>query len=406
MSDRIVKARQVAVVLLITALILFVAGVVGSIAISGVDRGNDDTLWVALMFSAVNLAFALSGYVIAVRSGNRLGWLLLGLAVLVNLGGAADSYAAYALYMATDAPGGLAAAWVADFVISGAGLLFGTFIFVFLLFPHGRLPEGRWRLLAYVGGAGAFLAQLDVAFSPGPLPGFPEIHNPLGSRAAEGLLERAEFVSMIVILVALIGSIASMVSRYRRSGSRERQQMKWVGAAGGFLVLIIASGPIWWIAAPSVGEAIWPALFATGLAGIPTSIAISILKYRLYDIDVVINKTLVYVSLTVVLAACYLGSIVLLQSLLPVAGDSDLAIAASTLAVAALFQPLRVRIQGFIDRRFYRRKYDAAQTLQEFSAHLRDQVDLDSLNHELFAVVARTMGPSHASLWLREGAAG
>jgi hypothetical protein len=194
-----------------------------------------------------------------------------------------------------------------------------------------------------------------------------------------------------------------MISRYRRSGAEQRQQMKWFGAAAGFLALVILSGPIWWTLSPSFGNIAWPLLFGTALAGIPISIAVSVLKYRLYEIDVVVNKTLVYLVLTAILAALYFGLIVLMQQILPVTGDSDLAVAASTLAVAGLFRPLRARVQGFIDRRFYRRKYDATETLGDFSAHLRDQVDLDSLNRELVAVVGRTMQPAHASIWLRAG---
>lgn len=385
---------------------LFVAGAIGFIGTLGVDRGNGEADWIGVMFALVNVAFAISGYVIARQTGNPIGWLLLVFSVLSNLGGLADSYAAYALFKEPGSlPAGEAAAWIADFVISGAGLLFGLFVFVFLLFPDGDLPTGRWRAVAWVGGIGAVVAQLDVALSPGPLPGFPTIQNPLGNRSLEPALNVGETVAMVLILVGLLGSVAWMIRRYRRSRAEQRQQMKWFGVGAGFLALVILSGPIWWLLAPSFGELAWPVLFAAALGGIPVSIAVSVLKYRLYDIDVVINKTLVYVALTVILAACYLGSIVLLQRVLPLSEDSDIAVAASTLAVAALFQPLRTRVQGFIDRRFYRRKYDASETLGEFSTHLRDQVDLDSLNRELVGVVSRTMQPEHVSLWLRpEGA--
>ena len=390
--------------LLAVTLGLFFAGLVGVVLTMDVDRGNEEQSWVGIVFAIAFLAFALSGFVIAHRTGNPLGWLLLGLALLSNLGGAADSYALYGLLKE---PGSLPAArfagWLADFVISGAGLLFGVFVFVFLLFPTGRLPGGRWKAIPWAALLGGLVAQLNVAFAPGPLPGFPTVPNPLGSRTFGPVLETVEPVGMVLILGAVIGAVASMISRYRRSGAEQRQQMKWFGAAAGFLALVILSGPIWWTLSPSFGNIAWPLLFGTALAGIPSSIAVSVLKYRLYEIDVVVNKTLVYVTLTAILAALYFGLIVLMQQILPVTGDSDLAIAASTLAVAGFFRPLRARVQGFIDRRFYRRKYDAAETLGEFSSHLRDQVDLDSLNRELVAVVGRTMQPAHASIWLRTG---
>lgn len=383
---------------------LFLVGIVGIVLTFDVDRGTDEQSWVGFVFAFAFLAFAASGFVIAHRTGNPLGWLLLGLAFISTLGGAADSYALYGLIAEPGSlPAARFAAWLADFVISGAGLLFGVFVFVFLLFPNGKLPGGRWKVVPWAAGVGAVIAQLNVALAPGPLPGFPTVANPFGSRAAGPVLEAVEPIGILLILGSVIAAVVAMVRRFRSSGTEQRQQMKWFGAAAGFLALVILSGPIWWTLAPSFGNIAWPLLFGTALAGIPISIAVSVLKYRLYDIDVVVNKTLVYLALTAILAGVYFGSIVLMQRVLPVTGNSDLAVAASTLAVAGLFQPLRMRVQSFIDRRFYRRKYDAAATLGEFSSHLRDHVDLDSLNRELVGVVGRTMQPAHVSVWLRPG---
>lgn len=396
--------RGVALGLYVVSMGLFVAGAAGFIITLGVNRGTGETEWVGIMFALVNAALATSGYVIARQTGNPIGWLLLGDSLVTNLAGVADSYALYALLKNPGSlPAGEAAAWIADFVISGAGLLFGVFVFLILLFPDGVLPSGRWRVVPWLAGLGALVSQLGVAFGPGPLPGFPTVQNPLGSPSLESVLNPSELVAMLLILSGLIGAVASMISRFRRSDVEQRQQMKWFAAAAGFLALVILSGPAWWFLVPSFGNIAWPVLFATGLIGIPISIAVSVLKYRLYEIDVVISKTLVYVSLTAILASCYFGLIVLLQRVLPIAGDSDLAVAASTLVVAGLFQPLRARVQAFIDRRFYRRKYDAAETLGEFSGRLRDEVDLDSLQRELVDVVATTMQPTHASVWLRPG---
>ena len=398
------RRRSVASGLLAVTLALFAAGILGIFTTLDVERGTEEQSWTGFVFAFAFLAFAVSGFVVAFRTGNPLGWLLLGLATISTLGGTADSYAVVGLI---EEPGSLpaaeVAAWLADFVISGAGLLFGVFVFVFLLFPTGELPRGRWRIVPWAAAVGGLVAQLNVAFAPGPLPGFPAEPNPFGSRTLGPILETAEPVGMLLILGSILASVASMIRRYRGSGAEQRQQMKWFGAAAGFLALVILSGPVWWTVAPSFGNIAWPLLFGTALAGIPISIAVSVLKYRLYDIDVVVNKTLVYLALTAILAGVYLGLIVLMQQVLPVSGRSDLVVAASTLAVAGLFQPMRTRVQEFIDRRFYRRKYDAAETLGEFSSHLRDQVDLESLNRELVAVVGRTMQPAYASIWLRTG---
>ncbi len=190
----------------------------------------------------------------------------------------------------------------------------------------------------------------------------------------------------------------------RRSQGEDRQQIKWFVFAGAIFCAVFAVGPVLWSLPPSPETNwIWPTLFLLGLSTIPAATGIAILRYRLYEIDLLINRTLVYGSLTAMLVALYFGGIVLLQRLFVVlTGEkSTLAVVASTLAIAALFNPLRRRIQGFIDRSFYRRKYDAAKTLEVFSAKLRDETDLDALNAELVGVVRETMQPAHVSLWLR-----
>jgi hypothetical protein len=198
--------------------------------------------------------------------------------------------------------------------------------------------------------------------------------------------------------------VVSLVVRFRRARGVERQQIKWFAFSGIVFCAVFAAAPFLWSLPESPGTVwIWPVLFLAGTSTIPVAVGIAILRHRLYDIDLLINRALVYGSLTATLLAVYFGGIVLLQRLFVVltGEQSTLAVVASTLAIAALFHPLRRRVQGFVDRRFYRRKYDAAKTLAAFNARLRDQTDLDALGNDLLGVARSTMQPSHVSLWLR-----
>jgi hypothetical protein len=200
--------------------------------------------------------------------------------------------------------------------------------------------------------------------------------------------------------VAAFAGIVSLVVRYRRAHGVERQQLRWVAGAGCLLVLAAIGGSA---ASDWLGQGAGWIGILLGLLGVAVALAIALLRYRLYDLDVVLNRTLVYAALTATLAATYLATVLVLQLLLSgTTGNSGLAVAASTLAVAGLFRPARARIQQVVDRRFYRRKYDAERTVEAFSTRLRDQVDLDALDHELSAVVRDTLQPRHVSLWLRE----
>jgi len=237
-------------------------------------------------------------------------------------------------------------------------------------------------------------------FAPGPILGLGSIHNPLGIEGWPSLYEQLQALMFALIFIAS----ASLLVRLHRARGVERQQIKWVAYAGALAAsasllnyTIFEAMDVRWL--ELVGYV--PAL--VGILGIPTAVGIAILRYRLYEIDIFINRTLVYGSLTAILVAHYLGSIVWLQILfVELTGQrSTLAVVASTLLTAALFQPLRRRIQGFIDRRFYRRKYDARKSLEAFSAKLRDETDLDALSDDLVGVVRETMQPAHVSLWLR-----
>jgi hypothetical protein len=278
-------------------------------------------------------------------------------------------------------------------------------VFLVLLFPDGRLASDRWRYLAWLNLVVTIVGSIVVAISPGPIDGIAPIQNPLGIDAPGTTFERSA-VDLVEVLQASVGlaAVVSLFVRLRHAGFEERQQIKWFTYAATILLigaLLLSPVPDVWVAwwVWSVGFA----LYIAGIVGLPVAVGIAILRHHLYDIDLLINRTLVYGSLTAVLVGVYLVGIVLFQALFRTltGQESQLAVVASTLAIAALFTPLRHRIQAFIDRRFYRRKYDAAKTLEAFSAKLREATDLDALSEDLVGVVRETMQPEHVSLWLR-----
>jgi hypothetical protein len=270
-----------------------------------------------------------------------------------------------------------------------------------LLFPNGRLPSARWRWFAWFTAIALLPAATLAALSPGRILST-TLHNPLG---IEGLPNVSKEVEVFMYALVIVGA-SSMLMRLRRAGSVERQQVKWFAYA----TVVVISGVIlknvvypmvsvrwlWWVGL---------ILTAVGVVSSPVAMGLAIFRYRLYEIDLIINRTLVYGSLTALLVGVYVGSIVVLQGLLRALTGQEqqpqLAVVISTLVIAALFNPLRRRVQSFIDRRFYRRKYDARKTLEAFSAKLRDETDLDALSGDLVGVVRETMQPAHVSLWLR-----
>jgi hypothetical protein len=239
---------------------------------------------------------------------------------------------------------------------------------------------------------------LGYAFAPGRLEDYPRVDNPLGAGGLAGdvstVLLNAGFP---LFSVAALLAAASLVVRYRRSRSIERQQLKWMAAAAAIVVLSwLVSGTLDWGFGIDIS-----AILPLALLGLPAAAAVAVLRYRLYDLDLVVNRALVYGGLSVALAGTYIGSVLLLQLVLgSLTPDSDLAIAGSTLAAAALFRPARRRIQATVDRRFYRRRFDAARTVEAFSTRLRDEVELDAVEGELRAITAATMQPAYVSLWL------
>ncbi len=334
------------------------------------------------------------------RPENPVGWLLCLSGVAVGTSSFASQYAIYALLAEPGSlPAGEALAWVAAWQLP---IMIGLQVSYLLRFPTGRLPSGRWRPLAWLIVAFVVVGVVLSAFSPEAYLGsLGPIRNPLGIDGLTGAYKALLYTMAPLLFVA---AVLSLFVRLRNSTGVERQQLKWFAyAAAVFAIgIILISIPIA-IDAPPWFEWAGEAVFVAGTPGVPIAIGIAILRYRLYDIDLLINRSLVYGPLSALLAAAYVGSVVSLQSVLRTltGQESTLAVVASTLLIAALFNPLRRLVQGFVDRRFYRRKYDAAKTLAAFTARLREETDLDALGHDLVGVVRGTVQPEHASLWLR-----
>jgi hypothetical protein len=361
------------------------------------------------------LSFPVVGGLIASkRPENPIGWVCLAAGMFWMLIGVQETYDAYALatYGRVWTPVLLDAAlqwmWVPPVGLLG--------IYMILLFPDGRLPSRRWRPFAWFAGALMATVSVGFAFVPGPLVERPGVRNPLGIEQLAWVEGVAVFVILLLPLCILV-SASSLVFRYRRSRGEVRQQIKWLAFAaclvgvlyfGSLLAqIVLAPGSLETEGPP---EPLWASiinnLILLAYAGVPIAVGIAVLKHRLYDIEIIINRTLVYAPLTATLALVYAASVAGLQAALRVltGQESTLAVVASTLAIAALFNPLRRWVQALVDRRFYRRKYDAAKTLAAFNARLREETDLDTLSDDVVGVASATVQPEHVSLWLRPDA--
>jgi hypothetical protein len=338
--------------------------------------------------TSIAVGYSVIGAIIASRLPNHpIGWICCAIGLIAAVDHFGGEYSLYALLaLPHPLPGGEAMLWLQGWFWM---LFIGLIVFLLLLFPTGRLPSSRWRTFAWVSGAviaaGVIWSSVispDVGFNVPPSP--------------------------VQLSVLLLGGVAAASVVVGRRGARrvERQQIKWLLYVGP--IFFVASGLhigfyYFWLAEGSLG--LWASylLVIVGGLSVPTAIGVAILRYRLYEIDLIVNRTLVYGSLSAMLVALYFGGIVVLQRVfVALTGQqSTLAVVVSTLAIAALFNPLRRRVQGFVDRRFYRRKYDARKTLEVFSAQLRDETDLNALSEDLVGVVMETMQPAHVSLWLR-----
>jgi hypothetical protein len=353
--------------------------------------------WLENILFAVG--FSTVGAVIASRSSpeNSIGWLFCAIGLFFGAIHFSAEYAIYALLVQPETlMRGEAAAWILSW---GWIVAVGVIVFLVLLFPDGRLPSRRWRWFAWLSLILIFTGAVWGAFIPGAILSLGQINNPLGIEGVPNVWKLTQTLMLTLIFV----SAASLFMRLRRARGVERQQIKWftytgVVASSAALLTYTIAEPIGVLWLKWVGYVV----MQSALLGMPISMGIAILRYRLYEIDILINRTLVYGSLTATLVALYFVGIVVLQRVfvLLTGQQSTLAVVASTLLIAALFTPLRRAIQGFIDRRFYRRKYDARKTLEAYSTQLRNETDLEALSDDLVGVVRETLQPAHVSLWL------
>jgi MFS family permease len=369
--------------------------------------------WIGLALIASIVAYPAAGWLVAARRPeNPIGWILLGIGA--SWGAALTStYSDYTLKLHHDLPAGALVAVVGGaFWLPAIGIT-GTFLL--LLFPDGHLPGRGWRYVAWASAVSILAALVYLIFRPGSLAdaGYPGVQNPLGVDAL-GTVFAAGFLAILVVIAMMVASAASLVVRYRRARGPERQQVKWLAATAAGVAVVYAvvvplgayvdrssqNTPAWLLVAQTVS--------LLSFVLIPVSIVFAVLRYRLYEIDVIIRRTLVYAVLVAVLAALYLGGVTVVGGLLRTVtgGSGAIGVTVSTLAVAAAFQPVRARVQRAVDRRFYRRRYDAARTLESFSGRLREQVDIETVSGEVLDVVRHTLQPAHASLWLRPPEAG
>jgi hypothetical protein len=362
--------------------------------------------------TTIAVGYSVIGAIIASRLPDHpIGWICCAIGFTGAVEHFGGEYAVYALLARPEAlVGGKAMLWIQNWFWI---LIFGLIVFLLLLFPNGRLPSNRWRLFAWLSAAVALMGATLAAISPdvgldvlGPSDHrhiYTSLPNPLG---IEGLPNLFRPVQTLVLALGPIAAASVVVGR-RKARGVERQQIKWLLYAGAiFFVGIFLKNTIF-SALGGVPWGMWVGnlLVAVGGLGGPIAIGIAILRYRLYEIDTLINRTLVYSALSASLVLVYFGGVAatgaIFRALTGQEQQPQLAVVVSTLVIAALFNPLRRRIQAFIDRRFYRSKYDARKTLEAFSAKLRNETDLDALSDDLVGVVKETMQPSHVSLWQR-----
>src|SRR5215216_945415 len=365
---------------------------------SAPELSYDSAVEVVFTLASV-LVFSIVGAIVASRHPrNPIGWLFCSIGLVVGLGELAGGYAEFWLASGWGSRSlGETAAWFASWWWTLVVVVPTTFLL--LLFPDGRLPSPRWRPVAWLAGLGIIGFVVGYALDPGPLGDFPQIVNPYGVDSP--VVEIVTAAASFVVGSSMVAAAVSVIVRARHAGRVERQQIKWLAYGGAVAVgtIFVSGGISIW------SETVSIAAISLALLGLPVFTGIAIVRYRLYDIDLIINRTLVYGALTATLALIYFGGVATTQAIFrALTGQEEqqpqLVVVVSTLLIAALFMPLRRRIQTFIDRRFYRRKYDARKTLEAFSAKLRDETDLEALNNELVGVVRETMQPAHVSLWL------
>ena len=354
-----------------------------------------------LISIATPVVFAVVAALIVSRQPrNTIGWLLTVVMGAFVVGQPLENYVAHLASSSTPTVPILLAVWFSSW---GWLLLIFPLLLILLLFPTGRPPTPRWRWVSVSAIAWAALFVLMTTLSRRLTTPDLAFDNPIGV-LEEGTVELLAGLWIVGLMVLLAACALALFVRYRRANDTEREQIKWLLYACAVFLVVYVGGTVGGVAGSSgLGGYIWGILFGLSLVMLPVAIGIAILRHRLYEIDVVINRTLVYGSLTAMLLAAYFSGVVGLQYIFRglTGGESQLAVVASTLLIAALFTPLRRTIQSFIDRRFYRSKYDARKTLEAFSVRLRDETDLQTLHNDLVGMITETMQPAHASLWLR-----
>jgi hypothetical protein len=409
-SDRTLRRTAWVAALFLPAMYVVGAALLMTDAVHSPASGSE--LVGGLAIGGVVLSCPLVGLLILRRQPrNTIGWLLVAVGVAWGMAALAGNYATFGLLVAPGSvPGPDVAAAINEATWApGIGIM-GTFLI--LLFPDGHLPTPRWRPVAWLSATAIIGVTVVIPFFSGtmeeaPVPG---LQNPLGVPAAQPVLRVLLAVLLPLIPLSFIACATGLVQRFRRSHGVERLQLKWLATAGAvvaFLYLCAMAGGVLTQTPAFTGDEtlivqIVQNVSITSFVLIPVAIGIAILRHGLYGIDVVINRALVYGSLTASLVCVYVGSVLLLQLVLsPLAHESDLAVAGSTLAVAALFGPARRRIQTVVDKRFYRSRYDAARTLDAFASRLRHELDLEAVGADLRAAVDETVQPQHISLWIR-----
>lgn len=350
-------------------------------------------------FAVMVLLGATGGLVASRRPENVIGWALGAMALDASLEFLTIGYAVHGLSGPTALPLPVLAAWA----YGPVGILFGLFAgSIVFTFPDGRIASRRAAAGLLLLAVGCLLAIADLGLRPGPFAYLPAVTNPFGQPRLSSLLELARSTAIVLFLLGLALGVQTIRERFTSARGDVRQQLKW------FLVSLILIGMVMAPALPfalggeSTTNYLARVIIVLAVGTLPIAIGFAMLRYRLYDIDVLINRTIVYGAATAVLVGSYAAAVVLFQTVLrPFTGGSDIAVAASTLLVVALFQPVRGRVQDLVDRRFYRSRYDAARTLDAFSARLRNDVELESVQADLIGVVAETVRPAHTSLWLR-----
>ncbi len=353
---------------------------------------------VSLVFLAIQISLVtLGALIISRRQGNRIGWLFCAAGFALSMVTFAEGYAVYSLAEPRTVPGGETAAWLTS-LIQGPSLL-GFFIFLLLLFPDGNLPSPHWRPVAWLAFGVITAVTLLEAFTPGPLRSFPSVANPVGADAIKSIIDPARGVAFLLLVLVLLISAASLVLRFRRSWGVERQQLKWVAGSGALVAAVFLLGPLIW-SIPALAGTFWSVLFALAFATLPVSAGIAVLRYRLYDIDLVINRALVYGALTAAIVGLYVLVVGGLGALVQSRGSLLLSLLATGL-VAALFAPLRDWLQRGVNRLMYGEREDPYGVLSRLGRRLEATLEPQAVLPSVVQTVREALRLPYAAIALR-----